>query len=376
MEKRNVKDLIWAIIGFLGIGFFVGAIIYVVVNDNKPAPEPVVVPSGGISDLNYYDLLPDPRQVVTGEGNITVYKPEKWAFENVLEKNGTKRLLGLDELRQISVNYTWSTDSIDFVERIMETSQNVVNFVGISNIIRQSEILDCKYGLYDALAQDIEYVRNGNTYYVKLIWIIEHQNLCAIQIVVPNKKDFDRDDLYYLEAHFKMPSDSTQQYKYENSENINRFTEGEQPFISGVDNITLYKPEGWTFNDVVVTNGVRMFNGKDDTDRITLSFLWNRFYGQLDDLIRSTSDGFVQDMSSNFPLWNKTELYKTKYGDYDALARDYEFLVKNGCLYVRHIWIEHQNYIFSTQIMSTEKKDIECEGLKYIEERFRMPNDL
>ena len=308
MEKRNVKDLIWAIIGFLGIGFFVGAIIYVVVNDNKPAPEPVVVPSGGISDLNYYDLLPDPRQVVTGEGNITVYKPEKWTFENVLEKNGTKRLLGLDELRQISVNYTWSTDSIDFVERIMETSQNVVNFVGISNIIRQSEILDCKYGLYDALAQDIEYVRNGNTYYVKLIWIIEHQNICAIQIVVPNKKDFDRDDLYYLEAHFKMPSDSTQQYKYENSENINRFTEGEQPFISGVDNITLYKPEGWTFNDVVVTNGVRMFNGKDDTDRITLSFLWNRFYGQLDDLIRSTSDGFVQDMSSKFPLWNKTEI--------------------------------------------------------------------
>lgn len=125
----------------------------------------------------------------------------------------------------------------------------------------------------------------------------------------------------------------------------------------------------------MVTNGVRMFNGKDDTDRITLSFLWNRFYGQLDDFIRSTSNGFVQDMSSNFPLWNKTELYKTKYGDYDALARDYEFLLKDGSLYVRHIWIEHQNYIFSTQIMSTEKKDIGCDGLKYIEERFRMPND-
>ena len=45
MEKRNVKDLIWAIIGFLGIGFFVGTIIYVVVNDKKPAPESVVYTS-------------------------------------------------------------------------------------------------------------------------------------------------------------------------------------------------------------------------------------------------------------------------------------------------------------------------------------------
>ena len=111
MEKGNVKKLIWSIIGLLGVGFFVGTIIYVIINDKQPAPEPVVVPSDGISGLNYFNLLPDPRIVVTGEGNITVYKPEKWAFENVLEKNGTKRLLGLDELRQISVNYTWSTDS-------------------------------------------------------------------------------------------------------------------------------------------------------------------------------------------------------------------------------------------------------------------------
>ena len=74
MEKRNVKDLIWAIIGFLGIGFFVGTIIYVVVNDKKPAPESVVYTSEDV-----LSGMQNPS-LVTGEGNITVYKPNNWVF--------------------------------------------------------------------------------------------------------------------------------------------------------------------------------------------------------------------------------------------------------------------------------------------------------
>ena len=207
MEKRNVKDLIWAIIGFLGIGFFVGAIIYVVVNDNKPAPEPVVVPSGGISDLNYYDLLPDPRQVVTGEGNITVYKPNNWVFRDVEYKYGIKTLDCYNETGQISVFFVWCTDCSNFQERIEQSDASVVKYFGRDNIENETLIDDCQFGRYDGLSKVYKVFGDGKVFYLKLIWVVKDDSFCAIQIYAYDEMDFGCDDLKYIEKTFRMPND-------------------------------------------------------------------------------------------------------------------------------------------------------------------------
>ena len=201
MEKRNVKDLIWSIIGFLGIGFFVGAIIYVVVNDKKPAPESVVYTSEDV-----LSGMQNPS-LVTGEGNITVYKPNNWVFRDVEYKYGIKTLDCYNETGQISVFFVWCTDCSNFQERIEQSDASVVKYFGRDNIENETLIDDCQFGRYDGLSKVYKVFGDGKVFYLKLIWVVKDDSFCAIEIFAYDEMDFGCDDLKYIEKTFRMPND-------------------------------------------------------------------------------------------------------------------------------------------------------------------------